>query len=69
MHIKLHIHNFSQVILVNRGWVPANHKDMQMRKGGQVEGEVDVIGIVRLNENRPNFMPANREGSNSWFYR
>lgn len=36
---------------------------------GQIEGEVDVIGLVRLHENRPQFMPANKVEGNSWFYR
>lgn len=60
---------FSQTILVNRGWVPAKYKDPKTRRKGQIEGEVDVIGVIRLHENRPNFMPANKEGSNAWFYR
>lgn len=34
-----------------------------------MKGEVHVIGIVRLNENRPNFMPSNKAESNAWFYR
>lgn len=59
----------SETILVNRGWVPAKYKDPKMRKEGQVEGVVDVVGIVRLHENRPNFMPANQEAPNAWFYR
>lgn len=60
---------FSETILVNRGWVPAKHKNANTRKAGQIEDEVDIVGIVRLHENRPNFMPANKEASNAWFYR
>lgn len=54
---------------MNRGWVPAKLKDSVSRKNGQIEGKTDVIGIVRLHESRPNFMPANRHETNSWFYR
>lgn len=54
---------------MNRGWVPAKYKDPKTREAGQMEGIVDVTGVIRLHENRPNFMPANREGSNAWFYR
>lgn len=64
------MHLFSETILVNRGWIPAKQKDPKTRKSGQIEGIVDVVGIVRLHENRPNFMPANKEASpNAWFYR
>lgn len=58
-----------KTILVNRGWVPSNQIDPKKRLTGQTEGIVDVIGHVRLNENRPNFTMKNREGSNLFFYR
>ncbi|GJQ71135.1 Surf1 [Trypoxylus dichotomus] len=58
-----------ETILVNRGWVPAKNKDPKTRQQGQIQGQVDVIGVVRLHENRPNFMPKNREGSSIWYYR
>ncbi|XP_065161626.1 SURF1-like protein [Atheta coriaria] len=58
-----------ETILINRGWVPGRYKDPSTRPKGQVQGEVDVIGIVRLHENRPNFMPANKEAKDAWFYR
>ncbi|XP_017776077.1 PREDICTED: surfeit locus protein 1 [Nicrophorus vespilloides] len=56
-------------ILVNRGWVAAKNKRPETRTAGQVQEVVDVIGIVRLQENRPNFMPNNNINANSWFYR
>lgn len=59
----------NETILVNRGWVPAKNKDPRTRKQGQIQGEVDVIGVVRLHENRPNFMPKHQQGSNIWYYR
>lgn len=43
------------------------NKDPGTRQNGQVKGVVDVIGIVRLHENRPPFMPVNK--NNAWFYR
>lgn len=42
-------------------------KNPQHRQSGQIEGEVNLIGIVRLNETRPQFTMKNQ--SNSWFYR
>nr|XP_023014926.1 surfeit locus protein 1 [Leptinotarsa decemlineata] len=58
-----------ETILVNRGWVPSKHKDPRTRQEGQVEGTVDVIGVVRKNESRPNFSMKNQEGSKIFFYR
>lgn len=57
----------SQTILINRGWVPTKQKDPKTRQKGQIEEEVDLIGIVRLHENRPPFIPNNTE--NNWYYR
>lgn len=49
--------------------MPKNLKDPKKRQEGQVSEEVDVIGVVRLHEERPNFMPANKPQSNLWFYK
>jgi len=56
-------------ILVNRGWVPSKNKDPRSRKQGQIDDEIELVGIVRLRENRPNFIPNNNPEANSWFYR
>jgi hypothetical protein len=61
------LYAFSTTILVNRGWVPASHKNPNTRKAGQVEGEVEIIGAVRLDEKRAPFMPKNQPYA--WFYR
>src|SRR5262245_9150571 len=36
------------VVLVDRGFVPLESRPPQTREAGQVQGEVDVSGIVRL---------------------
>ncbi|CAH0546509.1 unnamed protein product [Brassicogethes aeneus] len=59
----------NEIILVNRGWVPAKNRDPKTREKGQVKEEVNLIGIVRLQENRPTFSLKNQEGSNIFFYR
>ncbi|KAJ9580646.1 hypothetical protein L9F63_024181 [Diploptera punctata] len=59
--------NRDLTILINRGWVPAKNTDPETRKSGQIEGEVDMIGVVRLDEKRAPFMPKNKK--NAWFYR
>lgn len=42
-------------ILVNRGWVPWRNMKPCTRKEGQIEGEVELIGVIRKNETRPPF--------------
>ncbi|XP_071443538.1 surfeit locus protein 1 isoform X1 [Hetaerina americana] len=56
-------------ILVNRGWVPTKYKRAETRQEGQIGGEVELVGIVRVHEERTPFMPQNNPRSNSWFYR
>ncbi|KAJ8877842.1 hypothetical protein PR048_022301 [Dryococelus australis] len=62
-----HLADRDLAILVNRGWVPSRLKSPELRQAGQVEGEVELVGIVRLNESRPPFLPKNTPGS--WVYR
>lgn len=52
---------------MNRGWVPARNKKPTTRIKGQVEGTVELEGVVRLAEPRPQFTPDHRE--NLYFYR
>ncbi|CDW55657.1 surfeit locus protein 1 [Trichuris trichiura] len=56
-------------ILINRGWVPNKMIDPKTRPKGQLEGEVEVIGVNRLNEKRPPFVMKNDPVRNMWFYR
>ncbi|ENN79910.1 hypothetical protein HUJ04_003654 [Dendroctonus ponderosae] len=58
-----------QTILVNRGWVLNSRLKPHTRADTQIEGVVDVIGLVRLSETRPNFSVKNQENSNLYFYR
>ncbi|XP_055009330.1 surfeit locus protein 1 isoform X3 [Boleophthalmus pectinirostris] len=41
----------------------------ETRIKGQVEGDVEVVGIVRLTENRKPFVPSNDVQKNRWHYR
>lgn len=47
----------SETILVNRGWVPRNRLDPKTRPEGQVSDTIELIGIVRPGEARPQFTP------------
>ncbi|XP_054614224.1 surfeit locus protein 1 isoform X3 [Dunckerocampus dactyliophorus] len=56
-------------ILVNRGYVPKQKVRPETRMKGQVEGEVELVGVVRLTEQRRPFMPNNDVDRNRWHYR
>jgi surfeit locus 1 family protein len=57
------------VLLVNRGFVPAIRKSPATRVAGQVDGPIDVTGILRLSiPPRGWLVPQNRPGDNFWFY-
>lgn len=67
LHTVTTVWVFSMTILVNRGWVPGNRKNPNARMAGQVQGEVEITGIVRLAEKRAPFTPKNQP--HAWFYR
>lgn len=56
-------------ILVNRGYVPRQKIRPETRQKGQVEDEVEVVGVVRLTEARKPFVPSNDAERNRWHYR
>lgn len=56
-------------ILVNRGYVPKNKIRPETRMKGQREEEMDVVGVVRLTEQRKPFVPNNDVERNRWHYR
>lgn len=41
-----------EYVLVNRGWVPPDHKDPAARKAGNPTGKVRVEGVIRTNVER-----------------
>ncbi|OXB69061.1 hypothetical protein ASZ78_009537 [Callipepla squamata] len=56
-------------ILVNRGFVPKKKLKPETRLKGQIEGEIDLTGVVRLSEKRKPFVPENNIEKNRWHYR
>ncbi|XP_015592429.1 surfeit locus protein 1 isoform X2 [Cephus cinctus] len=56
-------------ILVNRGWVSRKKKNPVTRPEGQISGPVEITGIVRLSETRPQFIPENKPNDGIWYYR
>jgi surfeit locus 1 family protein len=57
------------IVLVNRGFVPADHKDPATRIEGATRGIVDVVGVMRWPETRDSFTPADDPKNNVWFLR
>jgi len=54
---------------VNRGWVSMKNKNPASRSSGQVAGEIELEGVVRLTESRPQFVSKNVADSRFWAYR
>ncbi len=57
------------LVLIDRGFVPDNLRDPSSRAAGQLEGDVDVTGLVRLPETPGPFTPDNDPAANRWFWR
>ncbi|XP_057576338.1 surfeit locus protein 1 isoform X2 [Hippopotamus amphibius kiboko] len=64
-----HCTDLGITILVNRGFVPRKKVNPDTRSKGQIEGEVDLVGMVRLTETRKPFIPENNPERNHWHYR
>uniref|UniRef100_A0A5F8G7B5 SURF1-like protein n=1 Tax=Monodelphis domestica TaxID=13616 RepID=A0A5F8G7B5_MONDO len=64
-----HCTDLGITILVNRGFVPRKRLNPDTRQKGQIEDEIDLIGMVRLTETRKPFVPENKPEKNRWHYR
>ncbi|KAK2888113.1 surfeit locus protein 1 [Channa argus] len=64
-----HCTDLGITILVNRGYVPRQKIRPETRMKGQVDGEVEVVGVVRLTDTRKPFVPNNDVERNRWHYR
>lgn len=56
-------------ILINRGFVPADRRDPATRADGQVEGETQVTGLLRMSEPGGGFLRENDAANDRWFSR
>ncbi len=57
------------VVLIDRGFVPAELKEPSTRKKGQIEGDVELTGLARAPEKRGLFAVDNQPTANRWFWR
>lgn len=56
-------------ILVNRGWIPKSQKHLIRQQKSEENDEIEITGILRLSETKPNFVPPNSPQSEAWYYR
>ncbi len=57
------------LVLVNRGFVPLDRKDLTTRRDTEVQGETSVTGIIRFPQTRAWFTPPDDPAKNIWFSR
>ena len=57
------------IVLVDRGFVPADRKDSATRAQGAPHGTIDVVGVMRWPEARGLFTPADDPKTNVWYLR
>ena len=56
------------IVLVNRGWVPAERKDPATRIEGQIAGVLILDGVMRVSQKRAWLQPENEPRNNHWFF-
>ena len=56
-----------KVILIDRGWVPFERRDVKNRLEGQVAGDVSVTGLIRFPKPQSSFMPENVPSKGQWY--
>jgi surfeit locus 1 family protein len=56
-------------ILVNRGFVPDALKAPSSRSAGQIDGDVEITGLLRAPEARSTFTPPDEPARGLWFTR
>jgi surfeit locus 1 family protein len=57
------------IVLVDRGFVPLTSKSPETRRDGQLEGDIQISGIVRLEGERNMFTPPADEEQHTWYSR
>jgi surfeit locus 1 family protein len=56
-------------VLVNRGFVPPEHRAAATRVGGQIDGETRVTGLLRITEPKGWLLRHNDPAHDRWFSR
>ncbi|QPF73587.1 SURF1 family protein [Roseateles sp. DAIF2] len=56
-------------LLVNRGFVPPSLRDPASRREGQIEGEIELTGLLRLSEPLGSLLQKNEPAAGRWYSR
>lgn len=56
-----------EILLIDRGFVPARLKSPETRAAGLIEGNTTVTGLLRVPSSPGPFVPANDPAHNTWF--
>lgn len=56
-------------ILINRGFVPSERREASTRRDGNPEGQVEIIGLLRITEPKGGFLRDNVPQHNRWYSR
>ncbi|MBR0719655.1 SURF1 family protein [Bradyrhizobium liaoningense] len=57
------------IVLINRGFVPPERRDVSTRLDGNPDGEVTVIGLLRITEPKGGFLRTNEPTHERWYSR
>lgn len=57
------------IVYVNRGYVPTDRKDMATRADGEIAGETQVTGLLRINEPGGTLLRSNDPKDGRWYSR
>jgi len=57
------------IVVINRGFVPANRKDAAFRAQGTPQGVVDIVGVMRWPDKPGLFTPQSEPQNNVWYLR
>ncbi|HVZ54681.1 MAG TPA: SURF1 family protein [Pseudolabrys sp.] len=57
------------VVVVDRGFVPPDRKDIATRTQGTPHGSIDIVGVMRWPESRGAFTPPDDLKTNVWYLR
>lgn len=58
-----------ETVLINRGFVPADHRDPASRRAAQIAGATRVVGLLRITEPKGGFLRNNDPADNRWYSR
>jgi len=65
---ELDFRHAKATLLVDRGWIPLERKDPAKRAEGQIEGEIKIDGLLRLQRAKTWLEPDNQPKDNLWFW-